>query len=191
MLLHQQFVNVLVLRKAAHAKRLVSSQSCKTQANFTPTMNILHYRKPHLPIWSPFDRHASFQDEMTRLFDGVFGNSLPSDAANWTPALDLYEDNNNFTVKVELPGFKKEHLRLSLHQGLLTIIGERKAEEKVEQDKVTRHERPSGGFERSVQLGSPVDPGQVNATYTDGILTVVLRKTEEAKLKQITVNVSA
>ncbi len=90
---------------------------------------------------------------------------------------------------MELPGLRKENIELSLKDGLLTIGGERK-EEAVEGNKAARTERFVGKFRRSVSLPTHVDANRVNAIYQDGILTVTLPKAEEAKPKQIQVNVS-
>ena len=106
----------------------------------------------------------------------------------WTPALDLYQTNDDLVAVVELPGMRKEDIELSLHDGTLTISGERK-EETPEGDKTARTERFVGKFRRSISLPTRVDAGKVNAVYKDGILTVTLPKAEEVKPKQIQVNV--
>jgi HSP20 family protein len=93
-------------------------------------------------------------------------------------------------VKVELPGLKKDQINLSLHEGVLTISGERKQEQETKQGDTFRSERYFGKFQRSVTLPTAVDSGKVKATYKDGILTVDLPKAEEAKPKQIAVSVS-
>ena len=102
----------------------------------------------------------------------------------------MSEDKDNFYVKVELPGLKKEDIALSLHDGSLSISGERKSENKFEDAEVYRAERFFGRFQRTVPLPTPVAPDKVKAQYQDGILTVTLPKTEEAKPKHIDVNVS-
>ena len=110
--------------------------------------------------------------------------------SGWTPALDLYEDKDGFTLKAELPGMKKEDIELSLHDGSLSISGERKHEEKHSDSEVYRAERFYGRFQRTVTLPAPVAADKVKAQYKDGILTVTLPKTEEAKPKHIEVNVT-
>jgi HSP20 family protein len=111
-----------------------------------------------------------------------------SSFSTWSPAVDVYEDKDQFTVVAEVPGLKKEDLNLSLHNGVLTISGERKREDKPEQG--FRSERFVGRFQRSITLPVSVDPSGVKATYQDGLLKVVLPKSEEAKPKQIEVSVS-
>lgn len=110
--------------------------------------------------------------------------------SGWTPALDMYEDKDNLYIRAELPGMKKEDIELSLHEGTLSLSGERKKESKHEEAEVYRTERFFGRFQRTVTLPAPVAADKVNAQYKDGVLTVTLPKTEEAKPKHIDVNVS-
>ena len=155
-------------------------------------MNIIHFqRQPQNEITQAFDRLASLRDEMDRLFDTSFGGSLwrsPASLRNWSPALDVYQDKDHFTVVAEIPGIKKEDIDITLHEGTLTISGERKAETNGQQG--FRRERFVGRFQRSVTLPTAIHPDGVKASYTDGVLKVVLPKAEEAKPKQIEVSVS-
>ena len=102
----------------------------------------------------------------------------------------MHEDNDNVYVRVELPGMKKEDIDLSLHEGSLSISGERKLEEKHQEGEMYRAERFFGRFQRTVALPTPVQNEKVKAQYKDGLLTVTLPKAEEAKPKHIDVNVS-
>jgi HSP20 family protein len=155
-------------------------------------MSIIRYQPTELSLWSPFDRLSTLREQMNRLFDlslpeathdgGLFGG--------WTPPLDIYQDKDNVFVKAELPGLKKEEIEISLHDGVLSIGGERKHEEESKKGESFRSERFFGRFQRSVTLPTPVDASKVTATYKDGILAVTLPKSEEAKPKQIQVNVS-
>jgi HSP20 family protein len=110
--------------------------------------------------------------------------------SGWTPALDLYEDKDHLYVKMELPGMKREEIDVSLHEGSLSVSGERKSEQKHEDAEVYRAERFFGRFQRTVTLPTPVAADKVKAQYQDGILSITLPKTEEAKPKHINVNVS-
>jgi len=110
--------------------------------------------------------------------------------SGWTPSLDLYEDKDRLVVKVEVPGMKREDIDVSLHEGCLSISGERKGEEKYKEADVYRAERFFGRFQRTVALPAPVAADKVTAQYQDGILTVTLPKTEEAKPRRIDVNVN-
>ncbi len=99
--------------------------------------------------------------------------------------MDVYEDKDNVYVRVELPGMKKEDIELSLHNGSLSVSGERKSEEKFKGAEAYREERFFGRFQRTVTLPTPVAADKVKAQYKDGILSVTLPKAEEAKPKQI------
>ena len=148
--------------------------------------------RPDVASWPVFDRLTNLRDELERLFESPLeqfarGSQLLN--GGWGPALDVYEDKDNLTVKAELPGMKREEIEVSLHDGALTISGERKSEKKAEKGEVYRSERFFGRFQRTVALPSPVAADKVKANYKDGILTVTLPKTEEAKPKQIDVNV--
>lgn len=115
--------------------------------------------------------------------------SGPQMLSGWTPSMDVYEDQENFVVKAELPGMRKEDIEVSFHDGMLSISGERKSEEKHDEAETHRTERFFGRFQRSVSLPSAVAVDKVKAQYQDGILTITLPKTEEAKPKRIDVNV--
>jgi len=150
-------------------------------------MNIIRYHKPE--IRTPFDRLENLREEVNRLFEGSlpgWGSGLLS---GWNPALDITEDKENVYVKVELPGMKKEEIDLSLHDNVLTLSGERKQEKREGEGKAVREERIFGRFQRNVALPAPVTPDGVKAVYRDGLLTVELPKAEEAKPKQIEVNI--
>jgi HSP20 family protein len=105
----------------------------------------------------------------------------------WTPALDLYEGKDELVVRAELPGMKKEEIDIALHEGVLSISGERKAEVLPEDSEPHRSERFFGRFQRSLELPKPVKVEEVKAAYRDGILTITLPKTEEAKPRKIEV----
>jgi HSP20 family protein len=152
-------------------------------------MNIIRYHNNGRSLAQAFDRFAALRDEMDRLFDSSFGPTFraPGALSRWTPALDVYQDKDQFTVVVELPGLKKEDIEISLHNDVLTLSGERKQEKKDEEGH--RNERFFGRFQRSVTLPTSVDSNKVKATYQDGILKIVLPKAEEAKPKQIEVSI--
>jgi HSP20 family protein len=132
------------------------------------------------------------RDELDRLFESPFAdwNRNSQLLSVWNPAIDLYEDTDSLVVKAELPGMKKEEIEVSLHDGALSISGERKREQKYEDADTHRCERFVGVFHRSITLPSPVKADQVKAQYKDGILTVTLPKAEEARRKQIEVKVN-
>jgi HSP20 family protein len=152
-------------------------------------MNLIRYEDPELSTWTPFNRLATLRDEMDRLF-GLTAPRDPGLFNGWSPALDIYQDKDNVVVKVELPGMKKEEIKISMHEGMLTITGERKLEEERKEGETFRRERFYGKFHRTMALPTVVDAAKVTASYKDGILTVTLPKAEEAKPKEIKVNVS-
>ena len=154
-------------------------------------MSLIRYQTPELASWPTVDRLANLRDEINSMFELPFWSNFGRRAqlfSGWTPALDLYQNNDNVVAVLELPGMRKEDIEISLHDGMLTISGERKTESS-DSDKAERTERFTGKFRRSVSLPTRVETDKVNATYKDGILTVTLPKAEEAKPKQIKVNV--
>jgi HSP20 family protein len=108
----------------------------------------------------------------------------------WVPAVDVLEDKDSIIVRAELPGIKKEDIDLSLHEGVLSLSGERKEKGRSEDSETYRSERFYGRFHRTVTLPKPVAADKVQASYKDGLLTVTLPKTEEAKPRQIEVNLA-
>ena len=140
-------------------------------------MKLVQYERPTLGFG--FGRLTNLQDELDRLFEVQ---------RTWAPALDVQEDKDNFRVRVELPGLKREDIDVSLDDGALVISGERKIETVPEGTEVCVQERYYGKFSRTLTLPSAVATDKVNAAYKDGILTVTLPKAEEAKPKTITVS---
>lgn len=155
-------------------------------------MNIVKWQRPTLTTWPSFGRLSDLRDEIDRLFESPLTELTRTSnlLSGWTPALDVYEDKDNYTVKAELPGMKKEDIEVSLHEGSLSISGERKSESKHEDAEVYRAERFFGRFQRTVSLPSAVAADKVKAAYKDGLLTITLPKTEEAKPKHIDVAVN-
>lgn len=155
-------------------------------------MNIIKWQRPAPASWPNLGRLSDLRDEIDRLFasplnDLTRNSQLPS---GWTPALDVYEEKDSFIVKAELPGMKKENIEVSFHDDRLSISGESKSESKHEDAEAYRAERFFGRFQRTVSLPAAVNPAKVKAAYKDGVLTVTLPKTEEAKPKQINVSIN-
>jgi HSP20 family protein len=153
---------------------------------------LIRWQRPGTVAWPDFSQLTDLHDEIDRLFGTPLSELAYTSRllSGWTPALDLYEDKDNFYVKAELPGMKKEEIDLSLHDGSLSISGERKQETKAEEAEVYRAERFFGRFQRTVTLPTPVAVDRVKAEYKDGVLMVTLPKTEEAKPKRIDVHVN-
>ncbi len=153
-------------------------------------MSLIRYQTPSSVVLPSLDRWASLRDEIDSLLELPFWSGFSRQSqlfSNWTPALDLYQTNDNIVAVVELPGMRKEDIEISLHDGTLSISGERKEETK---DGAARTERVTGKFRRSVTLPTRVDSSKVAASYKDGVLTVTLPKAEEAKPKQIQINLN-
>ena len=154
-------------------------------------MALVRYQRPDL-YWNPLRQLSSLRDELDEWFENPFlslGEATQPFRSGWMPALDVYEDKDNFVLKAEMPGMRKEDIDISLHEGVVTISGERKEEEKKEESDVYRSERFFGRFQRSFTLPTPVNAEKVAASYKDGILTLTLPKAEEAKPKEIPISV--
>ncbi len=129
--------------------------------------------------------------ELDRLFDASLRSPASREYQNtYAPALELREDKDNVFVSVELPGVDKKDVEVTLHEGVLTISGERKQETEVKEGEYFRTERSYGRFQRQVALAQPVAADAVKAAYKDGVLTITLPKTPEAKPKPITISAS-
>ena len=154
-------------------------------------MNLLRWQRPESAVWSGLNGLSTLRHEIDRLFETPLTELARTShlLSGSAPSVDIYEDKDNFVVKAELPGMKKEDIEITLHDGSLSISGERKSEEKWEAAEVHRAERFFGRFQRKVALPAPVASSDINAQYKDGILTVTLPKTEEAKPKHIEVKV--
>jgi HSP20 family protein len=154
-------------------------------------MTLIRYQAPELAPWSAADRWSNLRDDLNSFFELPFWSSFGRAGqlfTGWSPALDLYQSNDNVVAVVELPGMRKEDIEISLHDGALTISGERKRESSSNGENAERTERYIGRFRRSIALPTRVDASRVSATYRDGILTVTLPKAEEVKPKQIQVS---
>jgi len=142
-----------------------------------------------LDRWEPF--RGSFPDtQLNRLFSDFFGRaSQEQNLTTWAPAVDIYEGQNELVVKAELPEVKPDELDIRVENNILTIRGERKFEKKVDEKNYLRVERAYGSFARSFSLANTVNTEAIKAEYRDGVLTLSIPKREEAKPKQIKVNV--
>lgn len=138
--------------------------------------------------WPTMGRLTDLRDEIDRFFESPLART--SEFLGWTPAFDVYEEKDNYVVKAELPGMKREEINVSIEGGDLVISGERKSETKSEGAEIYRAERYFGKFQRAVSLPATISAKDVRAEYKDGVLTVTLPKSEEAKPKQIEVKVS-
>lgn len=149
-------------------------------------MNLIRYHAPELAS----NRWSTLRDEVDSFFDLPMWSNFGRTGqlfTGWSPALDLYQSNDDVVAVVELPGMRKEDIDISLHDDMLTISGERKRES-TNGENAQRTERYVGTFRRSIALPTHVNANKVTATYEDGILRVALPKAEEARPKQIQVS---
>ncbi|HEY7556266.1 MAG TPA: Hsp20/alpha crystallin family protein [Candidatus Binatia bacterium] len=146
----------------------------------------------------PFADLTRWEREMDRMMDDFFGRRmrpwwperwLRRDSEITTPALDVYEEKDEVVVKAELPGMDKNDIEVNISDSELTLKGEKKKEEKIEDEDYYRCERSYGAFVRSVDLPADVQPDKVKASFKNGILEIRMPKTEEAKTKEIKIKV--
>ncbi|MCJ7800807.1 MAG: Hsp20/alpha crystallin family protein [Candidatus Marinimicrobia bacterium] len=142
--------------------------------------------------WNPArQRMMPTVAEWDRLMSDFVGDRLEdTELTNWTPAVDITEDNDSFVVTADLPGLTKKDISINIKENMLTISGERKSEIKDEKRNYCRTERRYGAFKRSFQLTDQVLADKITATFKDGVLTVDVTKAEEVKPKEIEIKVS-
>ena len=137
--------------------------------------------------WNPYRNLISLPFEIDRFFNG-FGLDLNVSDSVWSPTVDISETENQYEVNAEIPGLKKEDIKLSVEDNVLTLSGERKVEKETDKKNYHRIERAYGKFERSFRLPKEVDAENIKANYKNGVLTVQLPKTEAVKPKEIAVS---
>jgi HSP20 family protein len=148
-----------------------------------------------LTRWEPLREFSAMQDRMNRLnrlFRESYNPEGPEEAlttTSYAPPVDIYEDEHNITLKLEVPGIDEKDIDVRIEGNTLTVHGERKIEKEEKEENFRRIERQYGEFSRSFTLPSSVDTGQVNAHYDKGVLKITLAKKADAKPKQIKVNV--
>jgi HSP20 family protein len=140
--------------------------------------------------WEPFKELVTLRDDMDRFFNSFFGRSLGTDYDGvWAPVIDIEEDKDNFIVKAELPGMKKEDIKISVRSNILALAGERKYGSDEKTKTFHRIERAYGKFVRTITLPNEVDGDKVKAAYQDGILTITLPKPETMKPKEVEIEI--
>ncbi len=141
--------------------------------------------------WEPFRGVTSLQEQVNRLFNDAFDRQgEESSLTAWAPAVDIYETEHELVVKADLPDVDPKDLDIRVENNVLTIRGERKFEKKVNEENYLRVERAYGSFARSFTLANFVNSDAIKADYQNGVLTLSIPKREEAKPKQIKVNVA-
>ena len=143
-----------------------------------------------LTRWEPFRGATALQDQVNRLFNDVFERTgEESSLTAWAPAVDIYETEHRLVVKADLPEVDPQDLDIRVENNILTIRGERKFDKDVQQENYLRVERAYGSFARSFTLANTVNSEAIQADYQNGVLTLSIPKKEEAKPKQIKVNI--
>jgi HSP20 family protein len=135
-------------------------------------------------------------EELGKHFEDIFGRSflpiaprrLPIEQKDWTPAIEVFEKEDRFLVKAELPGIKAEDINISAVGDTLTLRGERKAESEVKEEDYYCCERSYGSFFRSIALPSHVDAEKIEASYENGVLEISLPKILDVKPKKISIS---
>jgi len=135
--------------------------------------------------WDPFRELSSLDDQFNRLWRGLAENRGRQES--WLPAVDVFDQTDAVVLKAELAGMDPDDIEISVEDNVLTIKGERKFEEKVDDERYYRIERRFGSFQRSLALPQGVNAEDISASYDDGILEVRVPKAEEEKPKKITV----
>jgi HSP20 family protein len=138
--------------------------------------------------WNPARELASMEiDRLNNMLNDFYGGSR-----SWMPVVDIFETNDReYVVKADLPDMKRDDISVAFENGVLTLTGERKAEFDVNQGTFHRSERAYGRFSRSFTLPATVDANRITAGYKDGVLTIRVPQREEAKPKQIAVDIDA
>ena len=147
-----------------------------------------------LTRWEPFKEMEDIQSRMARFFGltpprPANGDTELLTVAQWSPLVDITEDEKEFLVKTDLPEVKKEDVKVTVEDGVLTITGERKFEKEEKNKKYHRVERSYGNFVRSFTLPDGADGSKVAADFKDGVLKVHLPKSEKTKPKAIEIKV--
>lgn len=143
----------------------------------------------NLNRWEPFRNAATLHEQLNRLFGEGFNRQEESNLTAWAPAVDILETEHELVVKSDLPDIDPKELDIRVENNILTIRGERKFEKQVNEKNYLRVERSYGSFARSFSLANTVNSEAIKADYQNGVLTLVIPKREEAKPKQIKVNV--
>jgi HSP20 family protein len=142
--------------------------------------------------WDPFRELEEVSDRLNRMFarPAVRANGKETMiVADWTPTVDISETDGEYQIKAEIPDVRKEDVKVTLEDGVLTIQGERKQEKEEKGKKYHRIERSYGSFVRSFSLPDVIDEEKVKAEFKDGVLNLHLPKSEKAKPKAIEVKV--
>lgn len=152
-------------------------------------MSLVRWR----PAQNLFPQLWDVQNEVNRVFDGLWGRTSTDEGelrGMWSPAVDIAEGKEELVVSADLPGVNREDIKVHVENNVLTFSGERKQEKKEDGSNYHRLERSYGFFSRSFTLPATVQADRIKASYKDGVLRLALPKIEEAKPRQIKVEVN-
>ena len=143
-----------------------------------------------LTRFSPARSLFTLKNDMDRLFDEFFRTGLDvTDRVDLTPLVDVEETDDEFIISAELPGMKRDDIKITFENNILNISGEKKAGKEIKEENYHRMERSYGKFSRTIPIPSGVKLDKIDAVYEDGVLNIRIPKTEEAKPKQIEIKV--
>lgn len=148
----------------------------------------------NLVKWDPFGELEDISNRLSR----IFGRSSTPDttghdmlkAADWTPSVDISETDKAFLIKAEIPEVKREDVKVTIDNGMLTVQGERKMEKEEKGKKFHRIERSYGSFVRSFRMPDGIDEAKAKAEFKDGMISITLPKSEKAKTKSVEIPLS-
>jgi len=140
--------------------------------------------------WEPLDELQDIRDYFDQTFSSRFSPfKRMLKRGIWSPTIDLYDQKDRLVIKVELPGIKKEDVKITVEEDTLTIKGECKKEEEVSEKDYYFQERAYGSFSRTITLPASVEKDKVHAAYKDGIMTIDIPKSKEAQTHEVEVEV--
>ena len=147
----------------------------------------------HLIRHNPVRDLWQIRDEMDKLFNhfssrAYDGEEMPE--VDWSPRVDIVENKDKFILKAELPGMRKEDIKVTMQDNVLTLKGEKITQERGEKEDIHLLERKFGKFVRSFRLNDAINSKKIDASFSDGILTLELPKAEEAKPKEIEIKMN-
>lgn len=163
-------------------------QYCKKE----DAMTLIPWRQKE--VWrDPFSELENIQNEINKLFDVSLtrdsGHNIGLLDGAWRPAVDMYDSKDTILVKADVPGLRKDDIEVMVQGDTLIIKGEKKQEKEVHEEDYARMERYYGSFQRAIRLPSEVQTEKVGASYENGVLKLTLPKSEQAKPKQIKVDI--
>jgi HSP20 family protein len=141
--------------------------------------------------WRPFGDLMSVRDSIERVFGDSLVNNYDKDSelTTWHPLTDIYETKDDYVFKVEVPGLKKEDVKVELNNNVLAITGEKKVSDEINKESFHRTEISTGKFSRSFNLPKNIDSKKIDAKMKEGILELKVGKLEEVKPKEISISI--